>query len=146
MVKAGPIPCGVSVATKVMFGPWLRGTCPMARCPRGARARRRVMAVWVRVSSTKMRSAERSRAAASRQAVRAASSRSVAIRDFFERQPEATHGTGHGGGADHHPLGRCPGRTVFGSGGVGLGLHLLAQGRFIRAANLPLPPKTRFGR
>ena len=33
------MPCGVSTASNVIFGPWLRGTCPMARCPRGARAR-----------------------------------------------------------------------------------------------------------
>ena len=54
-----------------------------ARSPRGARARRRVRAVWVLVSSTKTRSAGVSEAASSRQAARAASSRSAAMSDFF---------------------------------------------------------------
>ena len=52
------------------------------RAPR-ARARRRVIAVWVLVSSTKIRSAGLSAAASSRHAVRAASSRSAAMSDFF---------------------------------------------------------------
>jgi hypothetical protein len=55
----------------------------MARCPRGARARRRVRAVWVLVSSTKTNCAGLSVAISVRQTARAASSRSLAISDFF---------------------------------------------------------------
>ena len=64
-------------------GTVVAGVRPTARSPRGARARRRVSAVWVLVSSTKTRSAGLSVAASSRQAARAASSRSAAMSDFF---------------------------------------------------------------
>ena len=39
---AGPMPYDVRAANSVTLGPWLRGTRPTARSPRGAQARRRV--------------------------------------------------------------------------------------------------------
>ena len=83
IATAGPMPSGVRAARSVTFGPWLRGVRPTARSPRGARARRRVIAMWVLVSSTKTKSAGLSAATSSRQAARAASSRSAAMSDFF---------------------------------------------------------------
>jgi hypothetical protein len=72
MGTAVAIPVGPNAARRVTFGPWLRW-------PRGARARSRVKAVWVLVSSTNTRSSGTTAAVSVRQASRRRSLRSVAI-------------------------------------------------------------------
>ena len=76
----------VLIGDRTLYGR-VRGRRALARAlpdyEPGAPARRRVSAVWVLVSSTKTRSWDRRAATASCQADRAASSRSVAISDFF---------------------------------------------------------------
>ena len=37
MVIAAVMPARLMAANRVTFGPWLRGTTPTTRCPRGAR-------------------------------------------------------------------------------------------------------------
>jgi hypothetical protein len=71
------------VANQAMCGRVPRGTRPTARRPRGARARNGVNVTGVLVSSKNTNAAGSTPAIRSRQAVRAASSRSAAIRDFF---------------------------------------------------------------
>ena len=51
MVIASLIPATESPASSMVTVPQLRGTDPRARCPRTARARRRVVEVWVPHSS-----------------------------------------------------------------------------------------------
>ncbi len=76
-------PSGVRAATKVTLWPWLRGTAPPARRLCGAQPYSRVKAMWVPLSSTKTNCSGSRWATASRQAVRAASSRSLAASAFF---------------------------------------------------------------
>jgi hypothetical protein len=77
------MPRVVMLASKVTLSHRFCGTRPMARLPRGARARSRVKVVGVAVSSSKTKRCGATAAIVARQAARAASSRSLAIRDFF---------------------------------------------------------------
>jgi hypothetical protein len=77
------MPRVVMLASKVTLSQRLWGTRPMARSPRGARARSRVKVVGVAVSSRKTKRCGATAAMAARHACRLVSSRSVAIRDFF---------------------------------------------------------------
>jgi hypothetical protein len=77
------MPALVKVASQEMWGRLPRGTRPIARCPRGARAREGVRDIGVLVSSKKTKSAGSTAATCARQAARASSLRSAAIRDFF---------------------------------------------------------------
>ena len=130
MARAGPTPAGVRVASSVTLGPWLRGTRPTARSPRGARARRRVSAVWVLVSSTKIRSAGLRVAASSRHAVRAASLRSVAMSDFFlSGQPARCSARDIVARLTRMPVVASHWRAVLGQRGVRGSAHLGHQRR-----------------
>ena len=80
---AAPMPAVLTLATNVTLCQRRRGTVPMARSPRGARARSRVKLVGVAVSSRKTKRCGATAASPSRHAARAASSRSAAIKDFF---------------------------------------------------------------
>ena len=73
----------LSAATRVVEMPWLRGTCPTARSPRGARAERRVRRIVAPVSSTKTKSSGHSAATVSRQAARFTGFCSLAWSVFF---------------------------------------------------------------
>jgi hypothetical protein len=77
------MPRVVMLASKVTLSQRLCGTRPMARCPRGARARSRVKVVGVAVSSRKTKRWGAIAAIAARHAWRLVSSRSAAISDFF---------------------------------------------------------------
>ena len=57
MVIAALIPASDSPVISVVTFPRLRGVDPWARLPRGARARRLVIEVWVPASSTKTKRA-----------------------------------------------------------------------------------------
>ena len=57
MVIAALIPASESPVISVVTAPRLRGVDPRARAPGTARARRRVMEVWVPASSTKTKAA-----------------------------------------------------------------------------------------
>jgi len=89
------MPPSVSAATTVVLRVWLRGAYPYARCPRGAQAYSGVMRVCVPRSSTKTNRPAGMAAVSSRQRVRAASSRSLAISDFFyaSTRPGGASGT-----------------------------------------------------
>ena len=128
-----PCPRVVMLASKVTLCQRLCGTRPMARSPRGARARSRVKVVGVAVSSRKTKRCGAT--AASAPATPAASPRRARWRSgtFFERQPEPRQRPRHGGRADGHALGGRPVGTVLGQRGVGVRPHLLAQRRFGRA-------------
>ena len=77
------MPRVVRLASTVTLSQRLWGTHPMARVPRGARARSRVKVVGVAVSSRKTKRCGAVAATAARQIWRLPSSRSVAISDFF---------------------------------------------------------------
>ncbi len=108
------------------MGPWVRGTRPRARRPRGARARRRVSAVWVLVASGTSGPAGARAAAPSRQAARAASSRSPALGVLFRAA--------------------SPGGAGRGEGGVRVRAHLGQQRRLLRPADRRRPPGAGAGR
>jgi hypothetical protein len=77
------IPIVVRAARHLRFGPWLRGTRPTTRSPRGTRPRVRVRLVCVLVSSRTTTRSVSQPAISVCQAARASASCSVAINDFF---------------------------------------------------------------
>src|SRR5215213_10484756 len=80
-----PIPSKLIEAISVMFLPLFLGTRPYARCPLGARERRRSIETCVPESSTNTNRLTSKREASQRQRSLAPSSRSQAMGDFFER-------------------------------------------------------------
>ena len=93
------------------------------------------MARLVPVSSTKTRVAGARSATAARQAVRSSSSRSLAKRTFFDREPEAAHDARHGGDADADPTLLRPRVAVLGQRGIGRGIDLGGQRRGVLRSN-----------
>jgi len=81
--RLSPKPVTVKVASQEIASRRPRGIRPYARCPRAARARKGVKVVGVLVPSRKTSCAGSTSAIAARQAARATSSRSAAIRLFF---------------------------------------------------------------
>ena len=77
------MPRVLTLASKLTLCQRRRDTVPMARSPRGARARSRVRLVGVAVSSRKTKRCGATAASSARHACRAASSRSAAISDVF---------------------------------------------------------------
>ena len=77
------MPSRVRAVISVRLVPPLRGAVPRARWPRGARLNRGVSPRWLPVSSIQTKRAGSIPRVRSRQAARAASLRSLALRDFF---------------------------------------------------------------
>src|SRR5215213_1711320 len=129
-MSPGPTPARVSEVMVVRFGPWFPGALAWARSPRGARAWVRVRPVLLPNSSTQTQRLGSIAVVSLRQARRAASTRSLAWRDFFSRPTEvADDHPAHGGNRDLHAVGRGPTGTVFREGVRGVGLELGQQAR-----------------
>src|SRR5215203_2823582 len=87
-----PIPERLIEAMSVMFLPLFLGTLPYARCPLGARERRRSIEMCVPDSSTNTNRLTSKREVSHRQSPLSPSSRSWATFDFFERPPSRKPG------------------------------------------------------
>jgi hypothetical protein len=120
-------------------------TRPMARSHRGARARSRVKVVGVAVSSRKTKRCGATAAIAPRHACRCAQSRSAAIRDFFEGQPEPPQRPRHRGRADGAALCGRPVGAVLDQCDIRLRPHW-SRSTGSAAPYVALPSPARHGR
>src|SRR5215213_11897851 len=85
------------------------------------------MARFVPLSSTKTSLVGSRWAVAAHHAARSSALRSLACRTFFDRDPEAADGPGHGRHAEAHSVCRLPPYAVLGQRGVGSGGDLGPQ-------------------
>ena len=138
------MPRVVILASKVTLCQRWCGTRPMARSPRGARARSRVKR---RRRGRLIQEDEALRGDGGERIPPPLPRRLVALSGdqglFLSGNPQPRQRPRHGGGTDGHALGGGPVRTVLGQRGVGVRPDLLAQRRFSGRINPPLPPWSR---